>query len=284
MNYASILLLGLPLIAGLIFGWQMKAHQLPSSHEQKSETESHTRFSKSSPSGNQTSTTPPPALKSSDTAEDLLALPDSELYDRFTQWVFGASPAEISTFYQGYRERKKRNRDLLNLLFIAWTKVDPEPAISATRGTYDIQFAYWAWACHDPAKALVTAKERKEGVRHVVGGIGQFHPQWLVENFESIPGWARGDALNGLNKWPDTQTPELTIPFLIAHNRTVPETSFLALARQDPAKAYQILKGLEPGSNGIRPEYQIQRVPSSNCSSRPPAPRRNRSFTQIPCG
>ncbi|MGJ8725652.1 MAG: hypothetical protein ACSHYB_13920 [Roseibacillus sp.] len=243
MSYASLLFLSVPLILGLAFGWQLKGRIPSLSCEQATETQATNRSSSSS--GTQTTSSPAPSIKSSDTTEDLLALPSTELYDRLAHWVFDASPSEIAAFYQGYRDREKRPRSVTDLLFIGWTKVDPEAAITATRETADFRRAYWAWACHDPAKALTTAIERNEGIGDTALGIGEFHPKWLAENIESIPPNSRYTAMQGLAKWPDTGTPQLSVPLLLENFRSIPEPTLLALARQNPAKALQLLKDYE---------------------------------------
>ena len=227
----------------------MKAQKPATAPGPASQKKSPTRSSTPSPSR---SPALPPVAKSTDTTADLLALSTSDLYDRLARWVFDASPSEIASFYQSYRDREDRDQDIIELLFIGWTQVDPESALLAVSGSEDLQFAYWAWACHDPAKALATAIERDEGIKNVAEGIGQFHPQWLVENFESIPQSARQTALMGLAHWPDTQTPELTVPFLVKLSRVLPDISLLALARQDPALAYLTLKEAKTDGYGAR--------------------------------
>ena len=76
-------------------------------------------------------------------------------------------------------------------------------------------------------------------------GIGEFHPKWLAENLESIPPDSRYTAMQGLTKWPDTGTPELSVPLLLENFGSIPDPTLLALARQNPAKALQLLKDYE---------------------------------------
>ncbi len=191
--------------------------------------------------------------KSTDTAMTLHALPAKDLYDRMALFLLEAEVEEFSAYYEEFQKRSDRTDHLNELLFIAWTRVDPEAAIAASRGTDDFNYAYWAWAGHDPGAALAAAKERGEGVGNAVRGIGEFHPKWLSEHWSLIPEDQRKDAIAGLVKWPNTQTPEISLRLLCDSKSDLfsqdNEQTLLALARQDPAHAYEVIKELTKSSH-----------------------------------
>ncbi|MBK1833209.1 hypothetical protein [Roseibacillus ishigakijimensis] len=185
-----------------------------------------------------------PPIQSPDTAEDIHALPASQLYDRMALFLLDLPAEEFPAFYSRYLEREDRNNDLNDLLFMAWTRVDPAAAILATKDTNDSRYAWWAWAGHDPEAALqaTLAGEAGPDPWPTFWGIGEFHPQWALENWDRFPEENRRSILNGLSKWPDSQTPEASYLLTKKGNRTAHSQTLLALAREDPSKAYDLIK------------------------------------------
>jgi hypothetical protein len=179
------------------------------------------------------------SLRSSDTLETITALDDASLYGRLALWMIDASERDIAAYWQSYRHRKNRSNDINDLIFINWTRLNPQAAISATAGTGDEHYAWWAWACHDPkaslAAAIATSPAR---VNNVAWGIGEFHPDWLRQHFNEIPESGRGDAMSGMTKWDDKTDPMATLAFLKEHGNGINPGIFKSLVLKDPLAAY----------------------------------------------
>jgi len=185
----------------------------------------------------------PSNLHSSDTLESLLALDDASLYSRLALWMMDAGKEDIEAFWQGYRQHKSRSNDINDLIFINWTRLDPQAAIAAAKGTGDEHYAWWAWACHDPKGSLAAAiAENKDRVNNVAWGIGEFHPEWLMEHFDEIPESGHAMALRGLVKWDDTDKPLEILNFLKKHDEGFNSRIFASLIRRDPWAAYDWIK------------------------------------------
>lgn len=260
--YRTMKLLTFPFLfasaaAGLILGWQLKTWV--DSGEPVSSEGSGCEASRRVTVGSEgTGWDSMSSQQSADTAMALHALPTGALYDRMALFLLEAKAEDFPAFYEEFQKRSDRSHDLNELLFIAWTRVDPEAAITASRGTDDFKYAYWAWACHDPGAALAAALARNEGMMNVTRGIGEFHPTWLKEHWNLIPEDQRRNAIEGLAKWPDSETPEITLRLLakmgLSSYFNLSEETILALTRQDPAHAYDVIKELlgDPGSYGSR--------------------------------
>jgi len=204
--------------------------------------------------------------QSSDTAMTLHALPAEGLYDRMALFLLEAEAGDFPVFYDEFQKRTDRTDHLNELLFIAWTRVDPEAAIATSRGTEDLNRAYWAWAGHDPSAALASATNRGEGIRDAVRGIGEFHPEWLQANWDLIPENLQEVAIQGLVTWPNTQNPEISLRLLhgsksdsfakIGILSQSNDQTLLALARQDPAHAYELVQELTGGSHHFHKSHK----------------------------
>ncbi|YCM42999.1 hypothetical protein V2O64_16955 [Verrucomicrobiaceae bacterium 227] len=247
MKLFTLSLLVASTAAGLVVGWQLKVRgDSPGEVSSEGLVIASSRRGAVEPGGAGSEALA--TRQSSDTAMDLHALPAEDLYDRMALFLIEAKAEDFPAFYEEFQKRNDRNTDLNDLLFIAWTRVDPEAAIAASWGTDDFKYAYWARACHDPGAALASAKERNEGVGHAAWGIGEFHPQWLKDHWDEIPEGQRGNALQGLVKWPDTETPEATLRLLFesgnGYYESNREKTLLVFARQDPTHAYEVLKEL----------------------------------------
>ncbi len=195
------------------------------------------------------STAPPSTLRSFDTLESLISITDDSLYSRLALWMIDAGEPEISAFHAHYRQRGSSKNEITDLIFINWTRLDPEAAIAASAGTSDAHSAWRAWACHDPALALSTAvASSPESVNDVASGIGEFNPGWLRENFHKLPEEARDHALAALTKWGDVKDPLETLTFLKGHSAGFHQETFNALIRKDPRAAFEWIR--EPENNG----------------------------------
>lgn len=185
-------------------------------------------------------------LRSSDTLETLLALDDASLYSRLALWMMDAGKEDIEGFWQAYRQRKNRSNDINDLVFINWTRLDPQAAIAAAKGTADEHYAWWAWACHDPKGSLTAAiAENKDRVNNVAWGIGEFQADWLMKHFDEIPESGRSNALRGLTKWDDTDKPLEVLEFLKKHDGGFNQGIFATLTRKDPWAAYDWIRNNE---------------------------------------
>ncbi len=188
-----------------------------------------------------------PHQKSADTLESLLALKDDELYTRLAAWLTDAAEPDIAAFWASYGPRKGRSNDITDLVFLNWTRLDPQAAIA---GSSSDQHAWWAWACHDPEGALAEATAHApDHVGHVAWGIGEFHPEWLRAHYSELSQGAKDNALNGMSKWSDGQDPLAAIKFYQEIGRNVDKGTFKALVRQDPWSALDWVKE-HPGTDG----------------------------------
>lgn len=178
-------------------------------------------------------------LRSTDTLETILALGDQETYGRLALWMLDASEQDIAAYWQSYRQKQDRSNDIADLIFINWTRLNPQGAIAAAAGTPNEQHAWWAWACHDPQTALATVLATKpDRLNNVAWGIGEFHGDWLRAHFDEIPEDGRRMAIMGLTKWDDGAEPLDTLKFLKEHDAGFNTGIFNSLVRKDPWAAF----------------------------------------------
>ncbi len=178
-------------------------------------------------------------IRSTDTLDSLKALPPGELYARLALWMLDASEEDIAAYWQHYRGLPDRSNEIHDLIFINWTRLDPRGATAAVAGAPEEHYAWWAWACHDPAEALAAAiAENPARINNVTWGIGEFHPDWLIENFDTLPEANRRNALEGLAKWDDVADPLKVLTFLKEKGHGFHERIFKVLIRKDPWAAY----------------------------------------------
>lgn len=183
-----------------------------------------------------------PHRKSTETVESLLAGDPATSYGKVAAWMADAGEEEIAAFWAGYQGGKRTN-DMTDLIFLNWTRVNPKGAIAGVAGGKDEHYAWWAWAAHDPKGALAEAMANNpDRVGNVTWGIGEFHPEWLRENFEKLPENARGNAMSGMRKWADRQDPEGSLDFMRKHKMGFDKETFLSLVRKDPWAAEDWLK------------------------------------------
>ncbi|MEO5912609.1 MAG: hypothetical protein ABIS50_00135 [Luteolibacter sp.] len=181
-----------------------------------------------------------PARHSTDTLETLALVDDSELYARLALWLGDASAADIAAYWSIYSKKPKRSNDITDLVFLNWTRLDPQAAIA---GSSSDQHAWWAWACHDPKGALAFATANApDHINHVAWGIGEFHPDWLRQHFKELSKGAQDNALRGMAKWDDGQDPLDAMKFLKEVGRSITPGTFKALVRKDPWAALDWVK------------------------------------------
>lgn len=256
MNRSILLLAGLS-AAGLFTGFAAKrvshretssSEQTPANQRARSSSPDPSNDSAGSPASRSRSALPDlPALHSTDTIESLLAIPDDSLYGRLAVWMMDASEEDIAAFWKVYSQKKDRSNDINDLVFINWTRLDPQAAIAGA-GEGNIHYAWWAWACHDPAGSLAAAiAANKDRVNNVAWGIGEFHPAWLREHFQEIPESGRSNAIQGMMKWDDGQNPLDSLKFLKENGIGLNAGTLKALVRQDPWAALDWVKE-NPGS------------------------------------
>ncbi|MFT6864653.1 MAG: hypothetical protein ACJAVK_003221, partial [Akkermansiaceae bacterium] len=201
----------------------------------------------------------PSGIKSSDTIASLAEVPAAHLYDRLALWLLDASASEMQEFWTSYTAREDRTNDLNDLVFINWTRVDPEAAIAAAEGTEFSKYPWWAWACHEPEKALsevlarYQGQENMEHIGEVAWGLGEFHPAWLRDNLDDLPEkWMRDRALSGYVKFADTENPRESIEFLKSHRWNIDQKTIAAFGRDDPLAAYQLALELKGNDDNYR--------------------------------
>lgn len=180
-----------------------------------------------------------PRLVTSETFESLVAQGDGVSYAALSLWLLDADASEIAAFWENF-QKGNPGGDLRRLLFINWTRLDPSAAITATRGTDDEVLVWWAWPAHDPTTAMASATT-VEWQKRVAKGAGEFHPDWVRENFEGIPEEARSEAINGIRTWKEDGDHAATLDFLQEHGGGYTGSIFTSFARKDPWAAYDWL-------------------------------------------
>lgn len=177
--------------------------------------------------------------RSSETLASLIEITDWTLYGRLALWLLDADEAEIAAYWQHDRQLAPREPAIVQLLFIQWTRLNPQAALAAVAGTEDEATAWWAWACHDPAAALASAiADHPSRVGDVARGIGEFHPAWLRAHLADLPAAERGKAMMAMKRWNDDTAPLETLEFFRQHGSPYAPESLAALIRKDPWAAY----------------------------------------------
>ncbi len=177
---------------------------------------------------------------SSDTLATALSLDQFTEFERLALWMLDASAEDIADYWEQHRDIKTKNREITDLVFINWTRLDPKAATAAVNGTQYDEFAWWAWACHDPHQALAESlANRPERIPNVTWGIGEFHGEWMRDHFDQIPESGRNNALMALGKWDDTNDPLGVLNFFKDNNAGhFGSGVFGSLVRQDPWAAF----------------------------------------------
>jgi hypothetical protein len=173
-------------------------------------------------------------LRSADTLETIIGIQDDSLYPKLALWLIDASEPEIAAFWQAYKQRPDRTNEITELLFIHWTRLDPQAAIAASAGTEEEQQAWRAWAVHDPSAALRAAIHQDHLIASVVRGIGEFQGDWLREHFDEIPEDCKEVALTAMSRGHDSDQAEAMLDFFKEHGHPFNERLFNKLIQQDP--------------------------------------------------
>lgn len=195
---------------------------------------------------------------STDTLESVMAIEGQPSFTRLAAWMMQASEPEIAAYWQFYRQQKNRSNDINDLIFINWTRLDPQAAIAASTGTPDEHYAWWAWACHDPKQALATViATRPDKINNVAWGLGEFHAQWVMEHFQEIPEKYRANAIRGMTKWDDSPDPKRILDFLREKGEGFNQGMFKSLVRKDPWEAYEWLQANRSAISNYGPGYAI---------------------------
>lgn len=182
-------------------------------------------------------TFPPP--RSADTLETLAALDDAHLYARLALWLVDASEPDIAAFWSGYSKKADRSTEITGLVFLHWTRLDPQRAISGAVETGIEPDAWWAWACHDPKASLAAALANDpESVESVALGLAKFHPDWLRNHLEEIPENLRDSAIRALGQ-SGGGDPLETLRFLRKQGGDAHPDLLKAFAREDPWAAVE---------------------------------------------
>ncbi|MCU0749158.1 MAG: hypothetical protein MUF13_06380 [Akkermansiaceae bacterium] len=192
-------------------------------------------------------------LRSDDTLETLAALDAESLYPRLALWMIDASEADIAAYWESVRGQKDRPNDITDLVFINWTRLNPQGAIAAVAGSDQEHYAWWAWACHDPQGALTAAlAANPDRVNNVAWGLGEFQAEWLRANWDKIPEAARSNAIRGMTKWDDTDKPLEVLEFLKKQDAPFNRGIFSTLIRKDP---YAALDWMEENQTTVSRYY-----------------------------
>ncbi len=174
--------------------------------------------------------------------ESILALDPASSYARIARWLATVTEQDIAACWAGYQQGKCPD-EITQLVFINWTRLNPQAAIAAVAGTENERNAWWAWAANDPSSALSAAKAvGREQVSHVATGIGEFDPAWLRAHLGEIPESCRGDAFTRMRKWPTGQDPQTSLKFLKENGMGFDDRIFKSLVRKDPWAAFDWLK------------------------------------------
>lgn len=184
-----------------------------------------------------------PELRSTDTAETLLALDDSALYGRLALWLLDADEAAISAFWPNYQRWENPDYQIRRLLFMQWTRLNPQAAIAAA-GEADQRNAWQAWACNDPEQALAAATVAgRVETTHVIESIAQFHPKWLRAHFDQLSEHNKEIAIYCMRGHAETSDPMAVMEFARkCGDDEMVGSAFRSLAKSDPFAAWEWLQ------------------------------------------
>ncbi len=178
--------------------------------------------------------------RSADSLATLLVVGEPASYARLAAWMATAGADDIAAYWEFYRNLGDPSDKITQLVFLNWTRVDPQAAIS--HDTPD-RHAWWAWACHDPQAALAAAiAAGPDYIPTVARGIGEFQPDWLRRHFDEIPDSARKDALAGMGKWGDVENPMAMVEFSRKFGLKPDFTTLKVLTSKDPWTAFDWVK------------------------------------------
>ena len=194
--------------------------------------------------------------RSTDTLDTLKAVPATELYSRLSLWMIDASKEDVAAYWRYHQSDENKDYAIGELILVNWTRLDPQGAIAAVAGTQDEPRAWTAWASSDPIGALTAVLEQNpRQLDQVTMGIGEFHPDWLMEHFDDIPSEGRSGALQGLAKWDDVEDPAKVLTFLSENGFGLQPKILMLLITRDPWAAYDwVQKNGSMGRNNFGPQ------------------------------
>ena len=176
----------------------------------------------------------PAEIRSRHTAKTLLARPAGDLYSDLALWLLDADEAQVSAFWQDYRQRPNPDYSIIRLVFLHWTRLDPRAAIAAA-GDQELQ-AWCAWALHDPESALAAVSKHLSAV---MGIIAEFHPKWLRAHFHEFPADYKTAAITAMRNIADTSDPMAAMEFAWkCGDEALAGSAFRALVGKDPVSAW----------------------------------------------
>jgi hypothetical protein len=185
--------------------------------------------------------------RSTNTVETLLAL-KTPGYGRIAAWLVEAPEKDLAAYWQGFKEPPPPDPRVTGWIFIVWSRLDPQRALAAVRGSEYETFAWQGWAEHDPQAALkaALATDAEEPVAAVATGIGRYHPEWLRAHDAEIPEAALAEATTALGCAGNNSDPLATLEFFKKLGRSFDPKTMQALVSKDPLAAYHWFK-----DNGI---------------------------------
>lgn len=182
------------------------------------------------------------STRSSETLESLKAGEERDLYPRLALWLLHASKEDIANYWKHRSSKKDGDGNISILIFLHWTRLDPEGATAAVKGTPAEFHAWQARACHDPDAALAAARAgAPDCLRFVAEGIGLYRQAWLIANYEKLPEDIRQSALTGLAIAPGYEDSAGTLAFLEQRRLGIPEGLIKSMIERDPWKTYDWL-------------------------------------------
>lgn len=194
--------------------------------------------------GEDSAVSPISTLRSADTLETIISLDGADLYRRLAVWLLDAGESEIAAYWHHFKQPPDRPDDVAELIFIHWTRLNPQAAIAASVGSSAEDMAWRAWACHEPGASLhaALATENPDLVASVVRGIGEFQGAWLRKHIEEIPEKFRRESMEGLLGPHQADAPQEVLDFLKTHGKRFDRHVFSNLVRQDPWAAHDWMK------------------------------------------
>lgn len=208
---------------------------------------------------------PPAEIRSRHTAESLIARSTGDLYGDLALWLLDAEEAEISAFWQDYHQRPNPDYAIIRLVFLHWTRLNPQAAIAAP-GSDETQ-AWCAWPIHDPESALAAVSKH---LSTVMGTIAEFHPKWLRAHFHEFSDAQKSAAITAMQVFADTSDPMAAMEFARkCGDEALAGTAFRALVEKDPVSAWDwietnpVLCAKAFGGGESAMEYLIQSIDPS---------------------
>jgi len=179
------------------------------------------------------------------TPDALLALPARELYRHLARWLLDANETEIATLLDRYRTQGGNDFEITRLLYVHWTRLNPEGAISSATNDEELYQVWTSWACHIPEAALAADAATSGKMARTIGHtIGRFHPNWLFANFDRIPPDGQESAIQGIQ----IESFILANPFKTLkqterwNNKELLYAAYAAAIRKSPFDAWQWLQ------------------------------------------